>query len=278
MDFIERYEREIFRTIKKFKLVENSDNIFIALSGGKDSFAAGYMLTKYVKDKDIDCSLSAFHINFGSPFSNKVQDVVRKQANLLNLPLVVSKVSEYGIDMEKVAKLSRPICSSCGIIKRYLMNKVPREMGATKIATGHHADDFLTFFFKNMLGENFEWISKFTPLLPTSDNSLARIRPLFFVGRKDNEKLCNIMNFPYINDDICPHGYLKCAPESKGKWYEIIDYIQSKQPDFRKNMMLSISKLANRIPIQSSPNKCKKCGEPTNSEICAFCRIVDAIK
>jgi len=279
-NFYKEYEGKVFRTIKKYKLLRKGDHIFIALSGGKDSGAAGYMLVKYVREKRIDCNLTAFHINFGLPFSKRVEEIVREQARILEIPILVSNVSDYGVEMARVAKLKRPICSSCGLIKRYLMNRIPREMGATKLCTGHHADDFLIFFFKNMLGENYSWIAKFTPLLPQNGKSLARIRPLFCVGGQDNKKLCDELEFPYIEEDVCPHVFLKCGLDSKrDKWYEVIENIASWQRDFKERMMISISKLAKELSTKlDEPGECCKCGEPTNTEICAFCRLVEAQK
>jgi tRNA(Ile)-lysidine synthase TilS/MesJ len=277
-EFISDYERKVFKIIKKYRLLEKGDNIFIALSGGKDSGAAGYMLVKYRREKGIECKLTAFHINFGLPFSERVEGVVRKQAEALDIPVVICNVSDYGIDMSRVARLKRPICSSCGVIKRYLMNKIPREMGANKVCTGHHADDFLTFFFKNMLGENYVWISKFTPLLPKEGKSIARIRPLFCVGGSDNKRFCNEIGFPYIEEDVCPHVFLKCGLDGKReRWYKVIEDISSWQKDFKERMMISVSKLAKELSLGiDKPGECVRCGEPTNTEVCAFCRLVEA--
>ena len=271
--FVERYEGKVFRVIEKFKLLREGDKVFIALSGGKDSGAAGYMLVKYVREKGIGCELTAFHMNLGLPSSKEVEEVVKEQAKKLNIPLVTCNVADYGVDMAKIAQLPRPICSSCGVIKRYLMNKIPREMGATKVATGHHADDFIVFFFKDILGGNFSWIAKFTPLLPGRGKSIARIRPLFWVGGRENKKFCDSIGLPYL-EDACPYAHLK-----RGKWYEIVEYMASKQPDFRRRMMIGITKLAELLPEETQTlRECEKCGEPTSTKVCAFCRLVQAQK
>ncbi len=278
--FVELYKRRVFRTIEKYKLMRDDDVIFIGLSGGKDSGAAAYMLAEYKQEHNVDCKLYAFHINFNLPFSEKVENAVKKQAEILDLPLISINVADYGIDMAKVAKLPRPICSSCGVIKRYLMNKIPREKQATKLATGHHGDDFLVFFFKNLLGQNFSWSSKFTPLLQTEGKSLARIRPLFFVTGKENKEFCQAVDFPYIEENICPYASLKYAIDtSRARWYEIIDYIEGKQPNFKIQALRSIAKLARLLTTNDEKKKsCTRCGEPTNAEVCAFCRLVEAQK
>jgi len=281
-DFISRYEKTIFNTIRRYHLVEEGDRIFIGLSGGKDSGSALYTLTRYVEENDIDCELHPFHINFALPFSNDVEEVVRRQAELLGLSLRVFHVSDFGIDMQRVAKLPRPICSSCGIIKRYLMNRLPRELGATKLATGHHADDFIVFFFKNLLGGNLEWSSKFIPKLPTRGKQLGRIRPLFFVGGEDNKRYCETIKLPYIEEDVCPHTIYGCGVDrSKRLWLDVIEHISKRQRDFRRRMMNSIIKMAKLLSTQQQEQplkECHLCGEPTSTEICAFCRLVEAQK
>ncbi|WP_258870555.1 hypothetical protein [Pyrobaculum aerophilum] len=77
-----------------------------------------------------------------------------------------------------------------GAVKRYLLNKVPRELGATKVATGHHAHDFLAYYFKNLAGRHFEWNFKILPRLDGQGLILTRIRPLIFARPEENEELC----------------------------------------------------------------------------------------
>lgn len=281
-NLVSRYQRVVFNTIGRYHLVERGDRIFIGLSGGKDSGSALYTLVRYVEDRGVDCELHPFHINFALPFSDEVEEVVRKQVELLGLRLEVFHISDYGIDMVRVAKLSRPICSSCGVIKRYLMNRLPRERGATKLATGHHGDDFIVFFFKNLLGGNLAWSSKFVPRLPSRGKQLGRIRPLFFVGGGENRRFCRAVGFPYIEEDVCPHTVYGCGVDrSKRLWLDVIRYIQRRQPTFRRRMMNSILRTAKLLasqPDERPLRECNLCGEPTSTEVCAFCRLLEAQK
>jgi len=279
-DFEELYLRRVFRTIRRNKLVLDGDKIFIALSGGKDSASCAYALRKYVEAKEIACQLVAFHINFNLPISERVEEVVRQQAELVGLELLVINVGDYGISMEELARSARrPICSCCGTIKRYLMNRVPREHGATKVATGHHMDDFLVMFFKNLLGQHFDWIAKFKPYLPSSHPKMvARIRPLFEVGGKDNQRLCQKVDMPFLAEDVCPHSYKGCNIDwRREKWYETIDEIERWQKNFKLLTIKSIYKMSDyfKPAAEESPIlECAKCGEPTSTEICSFCRLL----
>jgi len=275
--FVERYLRTVFRTIKRAKLVRNGDVVFVALSGGKDSASALYTIKKYVEENSIDCTIKGFHINLGLPISKKVENTVKRQTKLVDVELVIADTNKLGISILDIAKKSRrPICSCCGIIKRYLMNKIPRELGANKLATGHHMDDFLVFFFKNVLGQNFFWISKFRPFLKsTHPKMLCRIRPLFEVGGKENRMFCNAVGMPFLKENFCPYTNSKYHVDMKReKWYETIYSIESWQKNFRRQMIRSIEKMSKYFEREEEVKTCKICGEPTNQEVCGFCKLV----
>ncbi|MGC8976874.1 MAG: ATP-binding protein [Candidatus Ratteibacteria bacterium] len=276
---IETYKKKVFKTISKFKLVENGDKIFIGLSGGKDSGSACFLLTEYIKKYKIDCEIFGFFIKLGDFIPEEIINFVKKQAEICGIELKIYNIYDFGIDYKKISKLNRPICSSCGTIKRYLMNKIPREQGATKLCTGHHGDDFIVFFMKNIMGKNIDWISKFTPYLEGKAKQLSRIRPLFFVGGDDNKNFCDMIGFPYINEDICPHKFLKQKIDKRReKWYKTIKEISKWQPNFREYFLEGIIMLAEKLTkLSELPGECEICGEPTNTKICSYCRLLVSI-
>jgi len=272
----EVYLKKVFKTIEKFKLLEKGDKVFVALSGGKDSASTLFALKEYQKAKSIDFELKAFHINLGSINSEKVQEIVEKQASLAGTQLFIFNLKEKGIFLEKIAKESgRPICSVCGVIKRYLINKIPRDLGATKVATGHHADDFTVFFFKNLLSLNFSWIGKFKPKVEgRQEKLLTKIRPLFFVSAKENENFCKSSNIPFVSESICPYfSDKRKIYEKTKKWYDVIYKLEEEFPEFKEKIINSIEKISNYFSQEDNLMSCKLCGEPTNKEICAFCRL-----
>lgn len=275
-ELIQPYLRRVFRTIEKERLVEKGDKIFVALSGGKDSASALIALSQFLKESSLDFELKGFHINLDLQNSDRIEKVVRKQAKMASVNLLTVNLKDVGIDLEKLAKNSnRPICSVCGIVKRRLMNKIPRENGATKVATGHHMDDFIVFFFKNILGRNFSWIAKFKPKIEsTHPKVLCKIRPLFYVGGKENETFCKVFKIPFVPEDVCPFSDLKAKVEKK-RWYELIYEIEEWQKDFRFQLAKSIEKMSDFFESKETPiRECSICGEPTNQEICAFCKLM----
>lgn len=274
-------EKKVFRTISKYKLIENKDKIFVALSGGKDSATVCFLLSKYVKENKIDCEINAFHLILGDFIPKTVLNIVKKQASICKVKLKVYNVKNFGIDFEKLTNLERPICSFCGMVKRYLMNKIPREEGATKLCTGHNADDFLVFFFKNMLSKNIFWISKFLPKLEGRNKQLTRIRPLFFVSQEETKDFCKKEGIPFVEEDVCPYVILKQKMDRKReKWYKLIKEISSWQPNFRENFLQSVISVAGILQnnLSFDLKECEICKEPTSMRICSFCRLKERIK
>jgi tRNA(Ile)-lysidine synthase TilS/MesJ len=271
------YLPRVFRTIKKFKLIKNGDVVFVALSGGKDSASCLFALKKYITENKIEATLKGFHINFCLPISEKVQKVIEKQAKMAEVPLETLYIKDLGISLDEVRKkTNRPICSICGTLKRYLMNKIPREKGATKLATGHHMDDFLVFFFKNILGKNYFWISKFKPKADSFYTKiLCKIRPLFMVGGKENKEFCKALGIPFIEEDVCPHTFFGCKIDiNREKWYQTIYEIEKRHKDFRTQLISSIKDMSKFFEEKKSKIKeCSICGEPTDQEICSYCKL-----
>lgn len=276
----ENYIKRIFKTIEKARLVENGDKIFVALSGGKDSTVALYALKKYIEENSVDCELKGFHINFGFPSSKKVENVIKKQTELLDVDLDIVKLKDIGISFDELSKKTkRPVCSLCGTIKRYLINKIPLEEGANKVATGHNMDDFIVSFLKNFLSQNFSWTSKFrSKLESTHPKLLCKIRPLFEVGNKETEIICKSKKLPFIKEDLCPHVELKCKIDFKReRWYETIYEIEKWNKGFRLQFIKAVEKISRKFEDFTDESKlrmCSVCGQPTNQEICAFCKLV----
>lgn len=261
--------KEIERTIRKYKLVREKDKIFVGLSGGKDSAVAAYSLSQYAKE--IKAEVKGFFIKFAD-FQEEIEKVVKEQTEKFGIELKVFDLRNE-IDLFEIdRKTTRPICSSCGMIRRQLMNKLPREEGATKIATGHHGDDFIVFFLKNIAGKNFFYSSKFTPLLESNHKKmLPKIRPLFFVSGKDNKKICEELSIPIHQQEICPFIKVKKKlDKNREKLYGIPEQLEG---NFKRQFLHGMMELSKHFKSEEKLRTCKICGEPTNLEICGVCNL-----
>ena len=268
---LETYKRRVFFTIKKYRLVEMGDVIYVAVSGGKDSCAALALLKEYVDTFKIDAEIRAFHINLGFKTSPKVEEVVKALAERLGVSPHVVNAKEY-LDIEAAAKASgRPICSVCGAVKRYLMNKVPRELGATKVATSHHAHDLLAYYFKNLASRNFQWNFKIVPKVEGHDILLTKIRPLIFARPEENEEFCRALELP-VSPLCCEYGLCNATHIEV---YEMIRATRRRDPDFDLRLIGGIVAFNLKYGKDKLDQlrRCRVCGEPTSGEICAVCKL-----
>jgi tRNA(Ile)-lysidine synthase TilS/MesJ len=268
---LETYRRRVFSTIRRYRLVEMGDVIYVAVSGGKDSCAALALLKEYVETFRVDAEIRAFHINLGFKTSSKVEETVRALAERLGVPLHVVNARDY-LDIEAAAKASgRPICSVCGAVKRYLMNKVPRELGATKVATGHHAHDLLAYYFKNLAGRNFQWNFKILPKVEGRGLLLTKIRPLIYARPEENEEFCRARELP-VSAICCEYGLCNAA---HAEVYEMIRAARRRDPDFDLKLIGGIVDFNLRYGRDEAEEirRCKICGEPASGEVCAVCKL-----
>lgn len=268
---LEAYRRRVFSTIRRYRLVEMGDVIYVAVSGGKDSCAALALLKEYVETFRVDAEIRAFHINLGFKTSAKVEEAVRALAERLGVPLHVVNARDY-LDIEAAAKASgRPICSVCGAVKRYLMNKVPRELGATKVATGHHAHDLLAYYFKNLAGRNFQWNFKILPKVEGRGLLLTKIRPLIYARPEENEEFCRARELP-VSAICCEYGLCNAA---HAEVYEMIRAARRRDPDFDLKLIGGVVDFNLRYGRDEAEEirRCKICGEPTSGDVCAVCKL-----
>ncbi|MEO0272332.1 MAG: ATP-binding protein [candidate division WOR-3 bacterium] len=279
------FESKLFKTIEKYRLIKNGDVIFVGLSGGKDSITTLRILQKYVENSPIKAKITGFHLNLGFDYSDELENFVKEICVNFNIECIISKVRDFNLNLQQISKYKRrPVCSICGQVKRYLMNKVPRDNGATKFATGHHLDDFLIFYMKNFIYKNFEWSFKILPKVKSSNPKLlTKIRPLIFASNEEIKNYVRSQNLPTF-PKACPYslgGGCFTDPRTL-KFREVIEKTNGIVDNFKQEMMYSIitfnNKFASKLTREDNLKFCSLCGEPTSNEVCAFCRLIDLSK
>jgi len=268
--YVNFYQRKVERTIKKFKLAnKEQDRILVAFSGQKDSLALAAALAR------TDWQIELLHINLKIVnYSDRLEDFVRKQVELLNLKLhIVDLKKEYGYSLTEL-KGSRPICSACGLIKRYIMNKFAREHNFTRIATGHHATDELITLLKNWIGGQTEYIIKQSPFLPSSHEKLVpKIKPLWNTTEEENRLYVQKLELP-VFEEKCPNAKIVNYQRIIDTWKKLYPRLPIEQTllnNFLKTKKSIIEKTEQHFPY----NECIKCGEITSGTICTFCKLID---
>jgi len=259
--FSNYYTSRIRDFMKKYRVVKSGERVLVAISGGKDSVALLDVMFKL--SNKLDYEIEALHINLGiGEYSENSQRICRDLCKLLDVKLNIINLSEYGFT---ISDIKRKPCSVCGNVKRYLMNKFARENGFDVVATGHCSEDILANFFKNLYSGNLEWSEKLKPRIDGYDKFVAKIKPLYEIGEKENLLYVLSENLPFLAEE-CPK-----APDAK--WKELIYEIERKFPGFKRNVLRNLLKDV-KSKRMSNYRYCKLCGEMTISEICQFCRNV----
>ena len=268
--FLKVYERKVERIVKRWKLINKGERVIVALSGGKDSSSAAQVLAK-LREK-MGFELSALFIDLGIPtFSELSKASVVKLTKKLGIELhVVELKKEVGKTLPEIAKeQARPICSICGIVKRYYMNRIPRLLGFDKVATGHTMDDVLEFFFKNIAGKNFEWNNKLKPLtLSEHPKLVAKIRPLFECSDEENLVYARLNDLPFYDG--------KCPFSTVHRWKKALNCFEQQVRGSKLALVKGVEEAT--FVVQKKKEEyveCKICGELTTSKdgVCSFCKL-----
>ena len=268
--FIEWFERRVDRTVKEFKMFSKKDKILVAVSGGKDSLALWNALTKLGYDAD------GLYIDLGiGDYSESSKELALNFANRINRKLYVVSLKEKLYTIPEIDKLTdRPACSSCGVIKRYYMNKYAKEFGYSIIATGHNLDDEVAVLFGNTLQWDLKYLSRQYPVLMEENGFVRKVKPLCKITEKESALYSVLNNIEYIEYE-CPFSEGASSIEYK----ILLNQLEEKHPGTKLKFYSDFIKKI--YPIfkeyqredKKSLKKCKICGEPSYTDICSVCRL-----
>ena len=190
--------RKVTKAIHDFNLVEDGDRIMVGLSGGKDSWALIQILDVLRKRAPIDFSIIG--VNIDSGYEDFQHGTIKATCDARGWECHIEHTS-IGDVMDDLLGANTTPCSLCARLRRGALYRLADKVGATKIALGHHADDFIETLLLNLF---FEGSLKAMPARLVSDNRAhVVVRPLVYVGEADCRDYTTAMNLPVIGC-CCP--------------------------------------------------------------------------
>jgi len=193
-----RLRRLAGQAIADFDMIAPGDRVMVCLSGGKDSYALLDVLLSLRDHAPIDFEIVAFNLDQKHP--GFPAHVLPGYLTALGVPFRIAEQDTHSV-VKRVIPEGKTMCGLCSRLRRGVIYRVAGELGATKIALGHHRDDILATFFLNLFfGAK---LKAMPPKLLSDDGRHIVIRPLAYVAEDDLAQYAELRQFPIIPCDLC---------------------------------------------------------------------------
>ncbi len=270
--FQEYLLKQVERAISSGKMFSKEAPVLVAVSGGKDSLALWDILIK------LGYETAGLHLNLGiGAYSKRSQQMVEQFANARGLALIVESYQKsYGLGVIEIAEESaRPACSACGTMKRHHFNRIAMEKGFPVVATGHNLDDEAARLLGNLLKWQVSYLEKQSPVLSDDDGKWAKkVRPLYRLPEREIAAYTILNRIEYVVEE---------CPMSKGAkvfaYKETLNQLEEASPGAKHQFYLGFLKQKEASfptpPPAKQDETCRTCGQPTQSEQCGYCRLIE---
>ena len=262
--FVRFYERRVRRSLENDEMLFEGDKVLLAVSGGKDSTALLFAMRRLSILMGFELEALHFHLNMGD-YSDLNLKIVEEQAAAAGVKLEVAHIGHLGLRVQRV-KGWHP-CAVCGAIRRSLLSREVRRMGATVVATAHTLEDVLLFTFKNLLSRKY-----YVPqsVLPPTRELAKKIKPLMYTPERLNATYCQIKGTHFI-EEKCPEW----TPRGHSL-KQVFEQMEEIMPSSKLQLLLSLQQA---LPLESERSaglvSCERCGESSSQPVCALCQLTE---
>jgi len=271
--FIELTKEKVLKDIRKYELITKGDRVSIALSGGKDSVMALDILNSLYERNIIE--LFAVTIDEGiKGYRKKGIEIAARSAKKIGVEHKIASFKDYfGKNLDEIMR-NNPLygaCTYCGVFRRWILNSISRDMGATKIATGHNLDDETQAILMNYLEGNIYNLTRIGPKSESGGKKfVTKIKPLREIPEKE-------VGLYVVSRDLDVHfaGCPYAGDSFRAEIGEFIKKLSVDHPTIMHSTLRSFDKIKPALRREFSRNKelgeCIRCGEPAAHDLCRAC-------
>ena len=268
--FFHFFTEQVKRAITHEKMIEPTDRVLVAVSGGKDSLALWDVLIELGYDT------TGYHIVLWTDeeYAPESLRISQEFADSRGVKLIAYDLKEeLGFTIPELPKTTgRPTCGACGLTKRHLISKSAYDLGFDVVAIGHNLDDEAAVLLGNVLRWETGYLARQSPVLPAkAEGFVKKVKPLFRVSERETAAYAFLKKIDYQVEE-CP----LVAGNTQMRYKQALDLLEQHSPGTKASFYHSFldhgqERFEGVEDVTLKP--CSNCGMPTPGELCAFCRM-----
>ncbi len=226
--------KAVWKANEDYGLIEEGDKVMVCLSGGKDSYT---MLDMILNMQSAMRNFEVIAVNLDQKQPGFPEEVLSNYLDRIGVEYKIIERDTYSVVVDKVPQ-GKTMCSLCSRLRRGILYKVAEEIGATKIALGHHREDVLETFMMNLFFSGK--LETMPPKYVTDDEKHIVIRPMVFCKEDEIKVFSEHKQFPIIPCNLCgsqPNMQRQIIKEMLNNW-------EQKYPDRKEVMMNALTNVS----------------------------------
>lgn len=281
--FVDSIESKVKNTINKYKMFRFDDKIAIALSGGKDSLSLLHILAKTEKNQQRS-SIIAVIIDEGiQNYRDEALKIAISNCKQLGVEFkIVSFKDLYGLTLDEIISRRKKnnrqsSCAFCGVLRRKAINYAARLVDADKVATGHTLDDEVQTILLNIFHGDSSRLIKSRPISDVVHSCfIQKVKPLCEILEKESTLYAYVKNIQFQNTP-CPYA----SEAMRNDVRSMLNFMEQKHAGTKFTVFKTIEKIRPTLYKMDKKNhfrNCCKCGEPSSSNLCKACEMLNQVR